>query len=292
MVLPAAELASPQRERRAIDVRLYTIAGGRDAETDAPLYEPPVALPPDADKGREEGSRSAAAAEPVTPEPADAPPAPEPDPVTPDASADVGEAPVPDAAARSRAAEAAGSVNPPGAGGASTGAAPPAPTPADPDAPVSTVQVRIEPARPGARQAPPDFADILARARPQLDPADFKLAQFAAGSRQTVTEVFCLSSPSGNRDALACGDAPNAASAELARYGLMELGEQAPEFLEDLSRLEFELRTLGADDSQVARILAALRASRRQAVETSPVTRQMARDSVRRDNLGTAIPED
>ena len=58
----------------------------------------------------------------------------------------------------------------------------------------------------------------------------------------------------------------------------MGLGEEAPEFMVDMDRLEFQLRTLGADDGAISRILLGLREARREAIETSPIVRQMERD--------------
>jgi hypothetical protein len=139
-----------------------------------------------------------------------------------------------------------------------------------------------------ARARPPSFAEILARAETRLDPADFQVAELLGGVRGAARESFCLSSASGNRDAMDCPDAPNAASAELARYGLMGLGEVAPEFHVDMDRLEYQLRTLGADDNAVTRILTALREARREAINAPALSRQMRRDGADRDvdNLG------
>ncbi|MFP4518886.1 MAG: hypothetical protein ACLFQ5_05470, partial [Oceanicaulis sp.] len=45
MVSPAA-YEPLRRAVNAVEVRLYTVAGGAQAETDAPLFEPPIAAQP------------------------------------------------------------------------------------------------------------------------------------------------------------------------------------------------------------------------------------------------------
>ncbi|MFP4520379.1 MAG: hypothetical protein ACLFQ5_13095, partial [Oceanicaulis sp.] len=231
-----------------------------------------------------------AASAPLSDEPAEtAPPEPEPTP-----------AEAPEAPPAARAADAP-AIAAPDTGGlavdaaeqgvrAAPQAATPAPTgPRAAGAPVATTQIS-RPERGEARRSrrPPSFADILARAQTRLDPADFQIAALLGGVGGATRESFCLSSASGNRDAMNCPGGPNAASARLARYGLTGLGEDPPDFLEDMDRLAFQLRTLGADDNAVTRILTAVRESRREAIETGAVRRRMDRDARERgvDNLG------
>ena len=281
LISPPAVLEPARRAIQAVEVRLYTVAGGADAESDAPLYEPPIAEAPEPTTGD-----GAAAAPVVANPPVSEAEASEPEPA--EASAEVEQAP---AEAESPFPEADGPTGTTpdadaGPDGAATGRAPvgtgaartPAPAaPRDPAEPLSTTRVEV-PERRARSAAPPSFADILARAESRLDPDDFRVAEMAGGVRGATRESFCLSSASGNRDAMDCPDGPNLASVELAQYGLRGLGEEAPEFMEDLSRLEFQLRTLGADDNAVSRILLALRESRREAINTSPIIRQMERD--------------
>ncbi|XBQ14903.1 MAG: hypothetical protein ABL308_07985 [Oceanicaulis sp.] len=309
LAAPAAVREEAGRMARAIEVRFYTVAGGEGAETDAPLFEPPLAQSAEAGEGAQDGeTERPSGADPAADEAQaggaeaaevqeaaeDAEPADAPEPVaetaveTEEAAAEPAPAETGDAVLFAPAAtpEPAGESADAPSAGAAAGPAPAPAAPADPDRPMATSQLSDLPP-PGARRAgPPSFADILARARTRLDPADFEVANLAGGVRLTTREVFCLSSASGNRDAMDCGDAPNAASAELAKYGLMDLGEEPPDFLEDLTRLEYQLQTLGANDNAVARILTALREARREAIATDPIQRQMTRDGEGYDNLG------
>ncbi|MGX6646902.1 hypothetical protein ACWCOP_03035 [Maricaulaceae bacterium MS644] len=274
----------------AVEVRLYTVAGGEDAQSDAPLFEPPIADAPQDGQGdlgappapvviapdiAEDTAAQAPteADEPSEPEIADTETEPAQTPGEPTLAADAG--------ARAPAGTPGVAVET-GAGQATEAAAAPAP-----GEPLATTQ--LAPGERRARRAgPPTFAEILARAETRLDPADFQVARLLGGVRGATQESFCLSSASGNRDAMDCPDEPNAASAELARYGLMGLGEEAPDFMEDMSRVEFQLRTLGADDNTVTRILTGLREARREAINTPPLSRQLNRDASEReiDNLG------
>lgn len=281
LISPPAVLEPARRAIQAVEVRLYTVAGGADAESDAPLYEPPIAEAPEPTTG--DGAAPAPVvsnppnleAEASEPEPAEAPAEVEQAPAEAESLAPEADEPVeptPDAGAGPDGA----TPRAPNAAGAAQTPAPAAPT--DPAEPLSTTQVEVPERRARSAAPPPSFADILARAESRLDPDDFRVAEMAGGVRGATRESFCLSSASGNRDAMDCPDGPNLASVELAQYGLRGLGEEAPEFMEDLSRLEFQLRTLGADDNAVSRILLALRESRREAINTSPIIRQMERD--------------
>lgn len=288
--LPPAVMPQIERAANAISVRLYTVAGGEQAETDAPLFEPPLAGGAADTAGEGSGAADQSGADVADLEPdiaesvtesapvEDVEPAPEPDTQT------EGEpAPEPDAvlltAPSAQSGDAPASRTP--APSRSRPLPPPAPgATRDPGAPVATTQPSDLP-EPGARRAgPPSFADILARAETRLDPEDFRLlANFGSGVRATVRESFCLSSVDANREAFDCPEGVNANSARLAEFGLMGLGEEAPEFLEDMDRLAFQLSTLGADDSAIQRILLSLRESRREVIEAGPLRRQMGRDS-------------
>lgn len=104
------------------------------------------------------------------------------------------------------------------------------------------------------------------------------LVDFGSGVQATVRENFCLSSVDANREAFDCPEGVNPDSARLAQYGLMGLGEEPPEFLEDMDRLAFQLANMGADDSTVRRILLSVQESRREVIEAGPLRRQMGRD--------------
>jgi hypothetical protein len=296
LATPPAAFDPVRRAVNALEVRLYTVAGGEDAQSDAPLFEPPIANAP------EDGQGAAPApvviepdrVEPDTPDDAAAAQAP-PDideTAAPDASeTETAETPEDPISATDEGAQSA--TGTPGVGAGAEAAAgragQTAESPAAPAAGEPLATTQLAPSERRARSArPPSFADILARAETRLDPADFQVARLLGGVRGATQESFCLSSASGNRDAMDCPDEPNAASAELARYGLMGLGEEAPEFMEDMSRLEFQLRTLGADDDAVTRILTGLREARREAINTPSISRQLNRDAGERDidNLG------
>ncbi len=300
VALPPAVMPQVERAASAISVRLYTVAGGADAETDAPLFEPPLAggqvaeaggRAGRAQAGSEDGARDGQRATPapeVDPEAAAAPepieaPAPEPAMENePETAAEPAAEPAPDAATASPPQSAAQPAT--GAleveAGASNAAAPPA-EPVRPGQPVATSQPPGEAAPAPARgSGPPSFADILARAERRLDPEDFQiLVNFGNGVRETVRENFCLSSVEANREAFDCPEGVNRDSARLAQYGLQGLGEEPPEFLEDMDRLAFQLATMGADDGAIQRILLSLRESRREVIEAGPLRRQMDRDA-------------
>jgi len=282
---PPASLIMPQRPPQSLDVRFYTVSA-EDAETDARLVEPPLAAEPVASQPATPAPVQAAQIEDA-PEPVLEAPLPEED------------APAPEPAEETTAALAPSPTDAPSpninGANAQTGTdsgngrgAPsrPSSTPGRPaNGPVATTQIAVPPPQPAGRT--PSFAEILTQVEPRLDPADFQVALSLGGVRDTIIESFCLSSSQANLEAADCPEGPNANSAELARYGLQGLAEASPEFIEDLSRLEFELMQLGASPSQAQRILLALEQARRDAIETPGVTRAMQRDSaVPRDNLG------
>jgi len=292
----------------AIGVRLFTVAG-ENALTDAPLNEPllgaEAASSASGASGQAEGdadaSRAAAAPagseEPgdATPASGDAPPAqtetppppPEPEPVRPDP-----ETPAPPvlAAPGGTGAPAENPVNPepepvtPPAPSASPPVGPAGPEIADPVITTDGAE-RNAPVRRAGRVT---FADIESRARNPVTVANFTIQELEGLIQLAVQESFCLSSSRANLDAADCGDAPNPLSAELARYGLTRLGETYPTFLEDLSRIEFELQQLGAEGSTIERILAGMREARRQALDEPALTRRMREDEAQRstDNFG------
>ena len=320
IVLPPAMLPQVERAATAISVRLYTVAGGADAETDAPLFEPPLAggrsgvqgetserAAQGADEGADEGGRTdaarAAAAGPTPEESEDAEAAPAPaEPAEAEAEPQETVPAEPIATAPQStpapAADAAARTQPGPTSESEPEAQPVRPAPAqsalrDPGAPVATTQPSAEPA-PAASPAPgpPSFADIVARAESRLNPDDYRLlVNFGDGVNATVREGFCLSSVDANREAFDCPEGVNPDSARLAQFGLMGLGEEPPEFLEDMDRLAFELATLGADDNTITRILTALRNERRAVIEAGPLRRQYHRDrlNARTDNLGNPV---
>ncbi|WP_158272119.1 hypothetical protein [Marinicauda salina] len=247
----------------AVDVRLYTVAG-EDAVTDAPLNEP----------GRGETDDAAETDGDAAPEPEPAPePAPEPEPDT---------QPEP-ARADARILTAPGGTGEPAPAEARLPDVPAAPR--DPDEAIETTPARAAAAP--ATEAPPSLADIAARAAARrLE--EFAVARGTEGAEESVNEGFCLSSSEANLEAGECGDEPNPMSARLAQFGLSQPGEEAPEFLVDMSRLAFELEELGADPSAIQRILAGLRNDRREAIDAPELLRRMERAerSGGLDNLG------
>ena len=279
---PPAELLRISAVSDVLDVRFYTVSA-TDAESDARLIEPPLAE--------------------VEAEPASAEPAPvnETETAAPDTVADedtpadspendmppVDDTAIglpPDAALPQDSPATQNSSRGSGRGQLSSSAPPPA------NGPVATTQINPAPPRAAARR--PSFADILARAETRLDPADFQVALSLNGVVGTVRESFCLSSSQANLEAGACPDGPNPRSAELARFGLQALGEASPEFIEDMDRMAFQLRQLGANPSQVERIMLALSEARREAIAAPGVTRAMQRDAESRtDNLGNPISD-
>ncbi|MEQ8433506.1 MAG: hypothetical protein RIA71_04640 [Oceanicaulis sp.] len=311
LMAPPVVLDPVRRAVNAVEVRLYTVAGGEDAQSDAPLFEPPIANAPEASQADQ-----GAAPAPVVIEP-DPVEADTPDDAAAQAPPETDEPAAPEIAETNAAETEAAQIPSDSPLAADDGAAAPAGTPAGSletgagragqtaetpaaqaqGAPLATTQLAPGERRP-RRAGPPSFAEILARAETRLDPADFQVARLLGGVRGAARESFCLSSASGNRDAMDCPDEPSAASAELARYGLMGLGEEGPEFMEDMSRLEFQLRTLGADDNAVTRILTGLREARREAINTPPLSRQLNRDAGERDidnlgnpRMGTPMPD-
>lgn len=308
LVLPPALLPQVERVAQVIQVQLYTVSGGASAESDAPLFEPPLAGGADGvEGGASTGTSTGPTVEDIASDPVDAT---EPDPDTvvsepvedepaaelialePDESAvdAVERAPVPEVAPFANSEP----QTPRPAGPLAS--APPLPPPASVDetrgeGPIATTQPRTEPGpSPSPRSdGPPTFADILARAGAELDPDDYRLlANFGDGVDETIRENFCLSSSDANREAMDCPEGSHLAAARLAQYGLMGLGEEAPEFLEDMDRLAFQLSTLGANDSQLTRILTSVREARREAINSGPLARQMARDG--RDENGNDVP--
>lgn len=295
IVLPPAILPQVERAAAAISVRLYTVAGGADAESDAPLFEPPLAggrsEPEGGDSGGTqggvEGGEGASRAEVQQDDLTEPETALESEP-SPDPAVDPEAAPADPPEATLEAPAAATTPDGEARPGPVVGVpAPrtPAPSrparPADPDAPVVTSQPPADaPETITPRPGPPTFADILARAETRLDPDDYRIiVNMGDGVRQTVRESFCLSSSDANRQAFDCPEGPNPDAARLAQFGLMGLGEEAPEFLEDMDRLAFQLSTMGANDSAIRRILLSVQESRRELIEAGPLRRQIGRDS-------------
>lgn len=279
---PPAELLRITGVTDALDVRFYTVSA-TDAESDARLVEPPLA---DIET------------EPMSAEPA---PVTETDTAPPEPVAEVEDAENPDDGASSED-EIAVDLIPDTPAPISNGALISQSSPRPAGAPfatsgpqsgadaVATTQVNPSAARTHSR--PPSFADILARAETRLDPADFQVVLSLDGVVGTVRESLCLSSSQANLEAGACPDGPNPRSAELARFGLQALGEASPEFIEDMDRMAFQLRQLGANPSQVERIMLALSEARREAIATPGVRRAMQRDAENRtDNLGNRLPD-
>ncbi len=311
LTLPPAIVREAGRVGQALEVRFYTVAGGPDAETDAPLFEPPLAGgqsgagPVGVDGGEgADGSLGAAASEDRVSDPADPAPVDEPEPEvdTPPAPVEttvpeVEPLPAPEAETAPTQADAAIVQSTPQ--GAPPPQSRPRPTPAPPPSePVAPGQP-IATAQPGeavpqdARPAAPlTFEDILARAETRLDPDDFRIiANFDGGVRGTVRENFCLSSSDANQEAFDCPEGSQLAAVRLAQFGLMGLGEEPPEFLEDMDRLAFQLSQTGAGDTAIGRILTSVREARREAINSPDLTRSMARDEAgRSDNLGVNNP--
>lgn len=152
----------------------------------------------------------------------------------------------------------------------------PAPDPADASAPVATLQPRR--AEPGGAAEPPlDIDALMAQMAISLDPDDYRMIQGAVASRLVVRDSFCLSSSDANREAGDCPEDGPASEIDLARFGLTGFGAIPPRFLEDMSRLEFELAQMGAGSSQIRRILAELADARRNVINQPAVTREMDR---------------
>lgn len=152
----------------------------------------------------------------------------------------------------------------------------PAPGPSDPDTPVTTLQP--ERTEPGESGEPGIDADaLMAQMEISLSPEDYRMIQGAVGSRLTVRESFCLSSSDANREAGNCPEDGPASEIDLAQFGLTGFGATPPRFLEDMTRLEFELAQMGAGASQIRRILTELAAARRAVIEQPAITREMDR---------------
>lgn len=269
------------------------------ADSDAPLFEPPLAADGDpdgtplggegrgagqdaGDDGEGEGGEDADAdlasepdADPVDePEPAsDDPETASDDPETqPDdpigvvlERMDSGDRPA-DSAARPAASARDRAASIPA----------PAPGPSDPDTPVTTLQP--ERAEAGASGEPGIDADaLMAQMAISLSPEDYRMIQGAVGSRLTVRESFCLSSSQANNEAGNCPEDGPASEIDLAQFGLTGFGATPPRFLEDMTRLEFELAQMGAGGSQIRRILTELAAARRAVIEQPAITREMDR---------------
>lgn len=277
---PPGELLQIRGEVERLDVRFYTVSAA-DAQSDAQLVEPPLVEEEVADNEvpapvfETETEPEPLQPQPVEPEEVEAPN--EAEETTALAASEDGQAPVtPNTAAPVRQTQSNTASSRSALSGSS--------------APVRTTQIR--PSAQRATAAPPSFADILARVETRLDPDDFRIILSASGTRGAVRESLCLSSSAANLEAGDCPDGPNAASAELAQYGLQGPGEEPPEFLVDLDRMEFQLRQMGANPSQVERIMLALRESRREAINTPGVNRAMQRDlNSRTDNLGNPLSD-
>ena len=153
----------------------------------------------------------------------------------------------------------------------------PAPDPADADAPVATLQPRR--AEPGGGGGEPglDIDALMAQMAISLDPDDYRMIQGAVASRLVVRDSFCLSSSDANREAGDCPEEGPAGEIDLARFGLTGFGATPPRFLEDMSRLEFELAQMGAGGSQIRRIMTGLADARRTVISQPAVTREMDR---------------
>lgn len=285
------------------------------AQSDAPLFEPPLSdeVGPDGMPGGGEGagsgqgsgdgdagagdagetaeaaeadSESDQGAEPVEvpeieaempPVPSDPVDDPEPAPLDPqtDAFEPAGVVFEPMGSGDNPADSAAPRPVPSGAGSARSVPAP-APAPADPDAPVTTLQPQR--AEPGGTGEPAlDIDALMSQMAISLDPDDYRMIQGAVASRLVVRDSFCLSSSDANREAGDCPEHGPASEIDLAQFGLTGFGATPPRFLEDMSRLEFELARLGAGGSQIRRIMTELAAARRAVIEQPAITREMDR---------------
>jgi hypothetical protein len=141
---------------------------------------------------------------------------------------------------------------------------------------VATLQPqRAEPG--SARDPEPDIDALMAQMAISLDPDDYRMIQGAVASRLVVRDSFCLSSSEANQEAGNCPEHGPATDIDLAQFGLTGFGATPPRFLEDMSRLEFELAQLGAGGSQIRRILTELAAARRAVIDQPAITREMDR---------------
>lgn len=304
LTVPIYEAPVPRGDEGggSVDVRLYTVAGP-NAQTDAPLNEPMLADRADGAAGNDtsgasdgEETRPDEAAAPQTP--VEAPPIAEPPAAEAPAAESLADTPAPAEAERETESGAGATLlTAPGSGNRGLGPderAPSRPSPApgaiaDAGEPVATTQLRGggETARP----APPSFADILARAGPSLDPADFGVGALDGDLDAAVRESLCLASSDATREAGACPDGPNPNQAALAAFGLSEPGETPPQFRIDMDRLAFQLAQMGTDPSVIDRLMLGLSEARREAVRAPAVTRQMQRDQTNQtDHLGVSNP--
>lgn len=307
--LPPAAMREAGRIGQALELRFYTVAGGPDADTDAPLFEPPLAggetgtgpIGVDGAENGGEGGRNTEAIQPDAPVAAREPepdilPAPDPVEVAlPDAD------PIPEPSPSDTPSPADAVLvqtepdQAPAAPPVTERAGPRSEPVIDPgrtNAPVATAQPGPAVPQEARPAAPITFADIVARAQTRMDPDDFRIiANFAGGVRGTVKDNFCLSSSDANQEAFECPEGSQLAAPRLAQYGLMGLGEEPPEFLEDMDRLAFQLSQTGAGDTAIGRILTSLREARREAINSPDLTRSMQRDSeATPDHLGVSNP--
>ncbi|TGY90059.1 hypothetical protein E5163_02715 [Marinicauda algicola] len=285
-------------------IGVYTVSAGEaGAESDAPLNEPSLADRTADGDGEGEGAGPgtgdgpAGVEQPQIEAEPEIPPAPEAQ-VEPVETAQTPEAaePLPQADTRTPLLAAPGSGNralDPSERAARPARGAPAPTavPADPDAPIATTQLPG-----GSRSAVSDvprFADILARAAPGLDPADFRVEALAGDLDAAVRESLCLSSSQATLEAGRCPEGPNPNQAALAAYGLTEPGEVPPQFMIDMDRLAFQLAQMGADAGAIERLMLGLSEARREAIRSPALTRQMDRDRENlTDHLGVSNPFD
>ena len=311
-----AALPPEQRERfvrtgDGVQIRFYTVSAA-DAESDLPLNAPLLSdrlaqtsqagTPGDAEgdstsrgadgdgednTGAEEASPSEDDGEAeAPPEPADdAAPTEEPAPAETEAPGEPAAAIIA-SAPRSEA-------GPPAQQAPRQTARPAPPLPSGPiaaDRPVDTIQPDEEEAvRPTVRA--PSFADIAARADNRLRPEDFRVGNLDGGVRAVLAEVFCLSSGEGMREVGNCGDAPNAAQAELAIYRIRAMSRDLPQFMENMSRAEFELMQMGASPSTLELIRNHFAQARREAINTPAIVRAMDRDGrAQTDHMGISAP--
>jgi len=132
---------------------------------------------------------------------------------------------------------------------------------------------------------------LMAQMAISLDPDDYRMIHGAVASRLVVRDSFCLSSSDANREAGDCPEDGPASEIDLAQFGLTGFGATPPRFLEDMSRLEFELAQLGAGGSQIRRIMTGLADARRNAIQQPALTREMGRIAGdRTDHQGFRAP--
>lgn len=177
---------------------------------------------------------------------------------------------------RDSAADSAAPRPAPSGAGSAPSVPAPVPGPSDPDTPVATLQPqRAEPGSAGDPEL--DIDALMAQMAISLDPDDYRMIQGAVASRLVVRDSFCLSSSEANQEAGNCPEYGPATDIDLAQFGLTGFGATPPRFLEDMSRLEFELAQLGAGASQIRRILTELAAARRAVIDQPAITREMDR---------------